>query len=207
MIVPEIVFSAIPWLFLVAFLAIPIVWRLTPGAKMNNWKRAGFVLGMIFCWGAWANVGHLGSEVLVVRMLGLGVPAETSRGRLFFSTTYRFGNGTQKHIGQLSPENEYFGTIVVNDSPEPMRVDMISYDSNPMFALANHTTPVPEHDVIELATAIDDVGPHELPPGAMSSPIPASARAWLTWGDADSDISFVEPRYGTDEWDAGADAN
>ena len=206
MILSESLFLALPWVLLLAFVALPLVWRFMPDATMNHWKRLGFVLGMVACWAAWASIQHAGSSILIVKMLGPGARPETTRGRLFFSTTYTFLDGHPKKLGQLAADN-FEGTILVNDSSTPMRIDMITYTSNSRVTLANHTTPVPEWSVVDWDTAVDDVGPDEVPPSGMSSPIGLTARAWLTWGrSSDSHISFVEPRYGTNEWDAGTAA-
>jgi len=203
MILSEGLFSALPWMLILAFVALPFIWRFMPAAKMNNWKRLGFVLGMAACWVAWGTVQHAGSDILIVRVM-TGGPPQTTRGRLFFSTTYTFLDRHQKKLEQLGPGN-LEGTIVVNDSSTPMRIDMITYSSDSRVTLANHTTPVPEWSVVEWDTGIDDVGPDEQPPSGMSSPIGLTARAWLTWGrSSDSHIAFVEPRYGTKDWDAGA---
>ena len=205
MILSESLFSALPWVLLLAFVALPLVWRFMPDAKMNHWKRLGFVVGMVACWAAWASIQHAGSSILIVKIRSLGARAETTRGRLFFSTTYTFLDGHQTKLGQLAADN-FEGTIIVNDSSTPMRLDMITYTSNSRVTLANHTTPVPEWSVVDWDTAVDDVGPDQPAPSGMSSPIGLTARAWLTWGrTSDSRISFVEPRYGTKEWDAGTE--
>lgn len=207
MILPAALVAKLPYIDLFVFLAIPLFWWWLPKSKTTNVKRALFALGMVACWIAWNFGGAVGSNIVVVKIDKPGGPVQKTRGVLLFSETHTFGNGTTKRIGQITGDDleKDFGTIVVNDSATPMRIDMIAYTSSPLLGGANNTKPVPPFSVVQWGTAIDDVGPDELPPEGMTSPIGMGARAWLTWGDADSDISFAEPRYGTDEWDAEAD--
>lgn len=205
MIVSEGVFTAVPWLILAVFVAIPIVWRFYPDEKITHVKRLGFLIAMIGTWASWAWWQHAGSDIVIVKLLGPGAAPQVTRGRLLGSTTYTFIDKSEKKISSADAKD--LGTIVVNDSTTPMRIDGITYSADARVTLDNHTQPLPEMSVLDFDAPIDDIGPNRPPPPRMDSTIPLTAREWITWGSSsDNGIDFDEPRYGTKEWEAGVDA-
>ena len=184
MILPESFFVALPFVWLGIALWLGLWWRwLTATTKRQKYIFAAGIMGCL----ALATWGTRGVPIVIVKFPKLGAPVEKQHGKLLFPRHYTFQDGKAAWLWSLPDDKKYFGTIVVNDSPETLRVVLVGYSNSPFGLGKSPPTLVPPMSRFFNDTAIDDIGPDSPPPEAMSSQFSMGARSWLTWGETSSD--------------------
>jgi hypothetical protein len=181
-ILPETFFDFLPWIWVGLAVWLALWWRWL--TKTTRAQKGLFSAGIIIGLAMW-RFGPIHPRVVIVHFSKLGAAVDKQRGRLLFPKHYTFQNGATTWLWTRDSEQKYFGTIVVNDSPETLRIQYVTYANNPMLGLGDTPpTPVPPLSTFDWKTSIDDVGPDETPPDATEGVGGMAVRAWLTWGDA-----------------------
>jgi hypothetical protein len=184
-ILPDGFFEVEPYLWMGAVVWLALWWRWL--TKTTKRQKVLFSAGIIVSIAMW-RFGPTHPRVAIVRFSKLGAPVEKRHGRLLFPMRYTFQNGNVVWLWSLSGKSsldKYFGTIVVNDSPETLRIQFVSYASSEALGLGETPpTPVPPMSTFPWTNAIDNIGPDDTPPESISSPISVGVISWLTWGNA-----------------------
>ncbi len=181
--VPDVVFDALPWAALATTASLGIVWRAF--SVRSGVRRAALIFGMLLGVAAalWGDL--LEAPIVIVRMpdprdqsvpQGSQGPAAITRGHLILGGSYVFQDG---HSASLEPARHK--TVIVNDSPKPLRLELHYYGAVPP---PRPPKPIPIASMSAYVADdghIDDVGPDGDLPAAMWSPLPTSARSCLTW--------------------------
>lgn len=184
MILPDTFFDFLPWIWAGLAVWLALWWRWL--SKTTRLQKGLFSAGIIVSL-AMFRFGPSHPHVVIVRFSKLGTPVEKQRGQLLFPKRYTFQNGKTTWLWSLP--DKYFGTIVVNDSPETLRIEYVSYANNPMLGLGpTPPTPVPPMSTFPWTSSIDNVGPDDTPPDSTETVagLGMAVRTWLTWGN-DSD--------------------
>jgi hypothetical protein len=180
MIFSEEFFGQLPWYFLIGAVGLAIAWWwLKKTSKLQNGL---FLAGIIILLGCALRIGNLGSRVIIVRFSKLDAPVERRTGKFLFSVNYVFQNGSKATLHQLLPESD-LGAVLVNDSPETLRLILVPYATTSMTALPKSApTLIPPMSTFTLTVPADEIGPDQTPPDTMESSIGLGVRTWLTWG-------------------------
>ncbi len=180
MIFSEEFFAQLPWYFLIGAVGLAIAWWWLK--KTSKLQKGLFSAGIAILVACAFFVGDLGTRVVIVRFSKLDAPVERRTGKFVFSINYLFQNGSKATLHRLSPENE-LGAILVNDSPETLRLIGVPYATTSMTALPKSApTPIPPMSTFTLSSPPDEIGPDQTPPDTMESSIGLGVRKWLTWG-------------------------
>ncbi|MEO7109172.1 MAG: hypothetical protein ABI183_01935 [Polyangiaceae bacterium] len=186
MILPSAFVDWLPavWVGLAIWLGLWWLWL----TKTTRLQKGLFSAGILISLVLWRSGYPLCPRVVTVRFSKLGTPVEVKRGRMLFPVHYTFRDGRTTWLWTHDDKQKYFGTIVVNDSPETLRLEYVSYSSTPELGFGGSPpTPVAPNTIVNWLSDIDEIGPDDTPPPGMESPIGMGVRAWLTWGEVSSD--------------------
>ena len=185
MILPEAFFDFLPWILIAGALGLAWWWKSIQ--KTSALQKALFSGGVVVSLILAIRAPGLGSPIVIVEFAALGQPVLKTIGRLVVPMHYKFLDGHTQLIWYL-PENAKLGTIIINDSPEPLRIKFVNYAAASAIGLRDtEPTPVPRMTTFVWDTGIDQVGPDDIPPSSMTSRMSVSVNAWLTWGKRSRD--------------------
>jgi hypothetical protein len=183
LIVSDELFGQLPWYFLIGAAGVAIAWW---WLKIKTKLQKGlFSAGIALLLGCAAFVGDVGTRVVIVRFSKLDAPVEKRTGKFIFTLNYVFQNGSKTTLHRLTQSDD--ATILVNDSPETLRIVGVTYSTQPAFGIGSGKRPPPAL-IPPMSTsdfpygAPDEIGPDQTPPATMDSSLPFGVRSWVTWG-------------------------